>query len=114
MHVMHIALLRNPIEDGGFEDACAAARRAGAGAGAAAGAGSRRTPSVDGLAYDDALEKGVVERLTALLTPARGMLLRGGLRRVTFNIPNPREAGDTLAASATPLMDAARAFVGAP
>ena len=107
-NVCHVSLLRPPNQDPGFAAACASA--------------AAKTPSkaggvasvVESLAADETLERGVVERLSLLLGPLKASALaQGNFRRITFNIPNPRDSIGDLSASHTPLHDAASHFVSA-
>lgn len=118
VHVLHVSLLRSPAADPEFTglDAAAAklpsAYRSRVGSSAASGGGGVASIA-DALAEDEQLEKRVVEVLTTSLSPYHKAMLQAGLRRITFNVPHPRDSGDLTRskASHTPFHDAATAFV---
>jgi len=107
-HVLHVSLLRSPTADPSFTTSPTSRPRLGSLATGGVAAVQDRA------ADDEALERSVIDALTASLAPRRAALLAAGVRRVTFNVPNPRDSGEVLGSvSPTPLRDAATAFVRA-
>ena len=108
-NVMHLSLLRSPIADAEFSAAVSAVQKRPVSEEVKARGG---VSSVADALADDKLETAVVDVLTATLKPLQDALTAAHVRRVTFNVTNPRDSSDATGnESVTPTKDAARAFV---
>lgn len=104
VNVLHISLLRSPSNEPEFKGGKARPRLGSVGGVASV---------ADTLAEDEMMEVYIVDVLSSALTPYHRKMLEAGVRRITFNVPHPRDNGEISRTTHTPLHDAAVSFVAA-